>query len=505
MGPHLEMRGRRQAPGGDRCLLAHFAAAPTRGLARTKEAIYAARTTRSTRSSTSSAISCASWAAATTTAKASRRSWKSGRRGSPAVPDRRSRVPRRSGRRHRRRHDGRRHPPIAALWGTVSSWIDGAFGAGRQGRGGHRGHLRRAPRRGRPAAAAVDACVCPRIADPGRHVARCVPRGLVVEAIASSVLARRARSRRQPPSSTACCCILASNTSPLSITALGRLQHRGASSACISSPVPLMPLVEVGLGSRPIRRVAARLAPPPRPGASAGARGVDPGLDRDPLCAAVLRRGVAPLAERAAEPATIDAVVRVGGRGPDGAVRADGPGRRRRQRRGSTRSTSGTPPPTIILLHAVGAAARAGRRGLPRLQERPLVHVREDAAMPSPQTEARDRGRRASSCTATPASPRRWSRAWPPPVSRSSTRLRRHAGPAVRALPLPGPAGRWAGASSDGRTATARAAHAGVQELDGIRSRVRLRAPPRGWRWRAPTDAARPPARLPRARCRRRD
>ena len=133
----------------------------------------------------------------------------------------------------------------------------------------------------------------------------------MVEAIVEDLGAKRgaaARTRDRQPG-----CILASNTSSLSITALAAgMKHPGRVVGMhFFNPAPLMTLVEVVRGLATAPEVAADGLRDRRGlGQDAGVRDVHAGLHRQPLRAAVLRRGVARLAEGAADPATIDAVMR---------------------------------------------------------------------------------------------------------------------------------------------------------------------------------------------------
>ena len=123
-------------------------------------------------------------------------------------------------------------------------------------------------------------------------------------------------------------------------------------------------------------------------GQGAGARDVDAGLHRQPLRAAVLRRGAAP-ADRARGRSRDDRRGHARGRRvPHGPVRADGPDRTRRQPRGDARAC-GTPTSTI-------RASR--RRSCSRSWSRPASSAASRAAAsttttpnapkPSPRTEA---------------------------------------------------------------------------------------------------------------------
>ena len=169
------------------------------------------------------------------------------------------------------------------------------------------------------------------------------------------------------------------------------------------NPAPLMPLVEVVSGLATIAGGGRdRVRDGAGVGQDAGARGVDAGLHRQPLRAAVLRRGAA--AARRARRRRRDDRRRDarGGRLSDGTVRAHGPHRPRRQPRGDEERLGGVLPRSA--LRAVGAAAGARRRRLPRPQDRArLLRLRARARRkPVPRNRGRAaRARRASSRRAT--------------------------------------------------------------------------------------------------------
>ena len=125
------------------------------------------------------------------------------------------------------------------------------------------------------------------------------------------------------------------------------------------NPAPLLPLVEVVSGlatddaTSPRRSTTTAAAW----GKVAGACDVDAGLHRQPLRAAVLRRGAAPAGR--ARRRRRDARCRDarGRRLPHGTVRADGPDRPRRQLRGDAERVGGVLPRSA--LRAVGPAAGA--------------------------------------------------------------------------------------------------------------------------------------------------
>ena len=133
------------------------------------------------------------------------------------------------------------------------------------------------------------------------------------------------------------------------------------------NPAPVLPLVEVVSGLATDAAVAETIYATARGvGQDAGARGVDAGLHRQPLRAAVLRRGAAPARRARGRPGDARRGDARGRRLPDGAVRADGPDRPRRQLRGDEERLGGVLPRPA--LRAVGPAAGARRGGLPRPQ-----------------------------------------------------------------------------------------------------------------------------------------
>ena len=151
----------------------------------------------------------------------------------------------------------------------------------------------------------------------------------------------RASSRRSSRRTT----ILASNTSSLSITALAAgLQHPGRVVGMhFFNPAPLMPLVEVVSG---LATDAARRRRPSHATAAAWGKAPvhatsTPGFIVNRCARPFYGEALRLLAERAADAATIDAVLREARRLSDGAVRADGPDRPRRQLRGDAKRVGG--------------------------------------------------------------------------------------------------------------------------------------------------------------------
>ena len=150
---------------------------------------------------------------------------------------------------------------------------------------------------------------------PVQRSATCVSAALVVEAIVEDLDVKRklfARARDHVGAGA----ILATNTSSLSVTSLAAgMKHPGRVVGMhFFNPAPVLPLVEVvsGLATR-ARRRADDIRHRRGVGQGAGARDVDAGIYRQPLRAAVLRRSWRLLNERAASPATIDAVMREAG------------------------------------------------------------------------------------------------------------------------------------------------------------------------------------------------
>ena len=153
--------------------------------------------------------------------------------------------------------------------------------------------------------------------------------------------------------------ILATNTSSLSITAIAAgTEASGARRrhAFLQSGAAACRWSKSSAGSPPTpRRRRHALRDRRGVGQGAGARDVDAGIHRQPLRAAVLRRGAAP-ARRARRRRRDDRRRDARGRRlPHGPVRADGPDRPRRQLRRDAKRVGGVLPRSA--LHAVGAAA----------------------------------------------------------------------------------------------------------------------------------------------------
>ena len=140
-------------------------------------------------------------------------------------------------------------------------------------------------------------------------------------------------------------------------------------------------------------------------------------------------------------------------------------------------------------LHAVGAAARAGRRGLPRPQVGArLLRVRAGRGEPAPQTEAP--GPRPARVVvhgdpgiAAPLVARLAAAGVAVEHARAGCPVRRGA------LRLPAPPATPGSCLSDGRTATARAAAAGVRDLVVFDLALDYAHGDARSRWRAPTAA----------------
>ena len=408
-------------------------------------------------------------------------------------------------RRHRRRNDGRRHrADRRASRPPRSSCTTRASAPPTRPRRDIADALGKLVAKGKLAAADAEAALN-RIATVVTLPDACVV-SLVVEAIVEDLTAKRDLFARLE-NVVAPECILASNTSSLSITALGtglaasgaRRRHAflqpGAADAAGRSRVRARD--RSGRGgdhSRHCRRL----------GQDAGPCGVDAGLHRQPLRAAVLRRSAAP-ARRAGGGAGDDRRGHARSRRfPDGSVRAHGPDRPRRELRGDAERVGSVLPRSA--LYAVGAAARAGRRGFSRPQVRTRVlrlrarrgHAGAADRGPGPAARARRRpwrtGRRRAARRAVRGR-----------GCRRRSRRGRMPGSADARCTLPGPAGDvWLvrlgrpHARPRGRRKPACA----ISSCSILRSITPRR---RDSRLRAPTAAPTPPAPRPRARCRWRD
>jgi len=202
---------------------------------------------------------------------------------------------------------------IAALHGHRVQLHDSRFGAADAAKAGIAAALGKVVGKGKLAAADADAALN-RIATVVTLPDACVV-ALVVEAIVEDLAAKRDLYARLE-SFVAPECILASNTSSLSITALGTgLKHPGRVVGMhFFNPVPLMPLVEVVSGLATDPEVAAGIF------ATAAAWGKTP-VHAASTPGFIVNRCARPfygealrlVAERAAEPATIDAIMREAG------------------------------------------------------------------------------------------------------------------------------------------------------------------------------------------------
>ncbi len=202
---------------------------------------------------------------------------------------------------------------VAALHGHRVQLHDVRFGAAEAARAGIGAALARDVARGRLDAAAADAALA-RISTVVTRADACSAR-LVIEAIAEDLAAKRELFASLENIVDADC-ILATNTSSLSITALASgMKHPGRMVGMhFFNPVPLMPLVEVVTGLATDDRVAASIF------ATAGQWGKTP-VHAASTPGFIVNRCARPfygeafrlLAERAAQPATIDAVMREAG------------------------------------------------------------------------------------------------------------------------------------------------------------------------------------------------
>jgi len=202
---------------------------------------------------------------------------------------------------------------IAALHGHGVQLHDLRFGAADAARQAIGEALAREVAKGRLDAAAAQAAL-QRISTVVTLADACVAT-LVIEAIAEDLAAKRELFASLENVVTPEC-ILASNTSSLSITALGTgLKHPGRVVGMhFFNPVPLMPLVEVvsGLATDPraaqsVFATAAAWGKTPVHAAST------PGFIVNRCARPFYGEALRLLAERAAEPATIDAVMREAG------------------------------------------------------------------------------------------------------------------------------------------------------------------------------------------------
>ena len=374
LGPHLEVRRRRRAR-ADRRRAARAARAVVDPRARGASSARCTRrrTIRSSSSSISSATSSASSGSAPTIAKASPRSWRS----APPQLLRALTWP----------------TAPAAREATVAVIGAGAMGAGsrrsraqaghpvrlfdtrhrcgRAGAGSDRRDARRARRQGQDRRRG-GRCRAPRGSRRSHALGDCVSAALVVEAIVEDLEAKRDAAARAR-GDRAADAILASNTSSLSITAL---------AAGMKSPGRIVgmhffnPVAADAAGRGRQRPRDRSRRSPTTVHATAIAWGKTP-VHATSTPGFIVNRCARPfygealrlLAERAADAATLDAVMREAGGFRMGAVRADGPDRPRRQLRRHAQRLGGVLPRSA--LRAVGAAAGAGRGGIPGPEERP--------------------------------------------------------------------------------------------------------------------------------------
>jgi 3-hydroxybutyryl-CoA dehydrogenase len=352
---------------------------------------------------------------------------------------------------------------IAALRGHQVQLHDTRFGAADAARSGIAETLGKLVAKGKLAAADADAAV-DRIATVVTLADACIV-SLVVEAIAEDLGAKRDLFARLENIVTPEC-ILASNTSSLSITALGTGLARPERVVGMHffNPVPLMPLVEVvsGLATDPgvaasIHATAAAWGKTPVHAAST------PGFIVNRCARPYYGEALRLLAERAAEPATMDAVMREAGgfrMGPFELMDLIGH------------------DVNYAVTHSVWEAFFHDPRYTPSARQRELVDAGflgrksgrgfygygAGAAMPLPQTE--DTGPR----------PERVVVHGDPGIAAPLLARIAAAGTAVDhavadarlgpcALRVPGPAGDAWLVPSDGRTATARAVPAGLRDL----------------------------------------
>ena len=372
---------------------------------------------------------------------------------------------------------------IAALAGHRVQLHDARFGAADAAKAGLAATFDKLVARGKLARDPADAALA-RIVTVGTLADACVA-GLVIEAIVEDLAAKRALFAQLEPLVDAGA-ILATNTSSLSITALAQGMRRPGRVVGMHffNPVPLMPLVEVVSGLATDPAVAATVA------ATAGAWGKTPvhaastpgfivNRCARPFYAEALRL----LAERAADPATLDAVLREAGgfrMGPFELMDLIG----HDVNFAVTRSVWEAYLPRSAL-HAVGAAGRAGRGRLPRPQERPrLLRLRGRRR----GARAGDRDDRAAtvaarSSTATWRRRHRWPTGSPPPAWRSSAPAPIRAFPAARS---PSAKRGWCRPTAARRRRSRWPPGRRTSSPSISRSTTPRR---RGWRSRAPTPA----------------
>ena len=155
------------------------------------------------------------------------------------------------------------------------------------------------------------------------------------------------------------------------------------------NPAPLLPLVEVVSGVRHRRHVGhARVRDGPRLGQDPGRCADTPGFIVNRIARPFYAEAFAVYEEQAADPATIDAVLRESRRLPDGRLRADRPDRPGRQRGRHPLRVGVLLPGRAV--HALARPAAARRVGPARPQDRAAAGTTTRRAPSAPEPHTAD-------------------------------------------------------------------------------------------------------------------